>query len=117
MSMVTRTTRRTRWALVFFAAVLAVAVGLIPAGPVSALRDSAAQNAVEAHALAAGPLVGTGAGVSPDRHLETYDSHAQIASATSVAADTGAQSALSGVKLRAQLTGEEISGGTLSTSM
>ncbi len=70
------------------AAVLALGVAFGFATTASAASSPAAQNAVGASSLAAAPLVGLSEDVSPATHLETYDSQAQIVSATGVATDT-----------------------------
>lgn len=77
MTMATRTARRSRSALVFLAAVLTVALGLIAAGPASVLTASTAQNAV-----------GATAAVGADQRLGNDAPQPQIVVATGVAANT-----------------------------
>ena len=89
MTMATRTARRPRSALVFLAAVLAAAVGLITAGPASALTASAAQNAVGASSLAVQVSLGPSTDIIAGQRLGNSPVRPGIVVATGVAAKTG----------------------------
>lgn len=78
---------RARWALVFLAAVLAVAVGLFGAGPASALTASAAQNAVGASHSTTAVAVGPSADIAGGQRLGDSPVRRQIVVATGVAAE------------------------------
>ncbi len=79
----------------FFLAVV-VAVGLLigAAASASAASPPAAQNVVGASTVTLAPLVGPSGDVSPAMSRDSYDSQAQTASATGVAANTSAFSNL-----------------------
>lgn len=74
--------------------VVAFALGVLTswfnAVPASAATATVTQNVVGVSTAAVAPLVGSAGDVSPATHLETYDSQAQIVSATGVAANTPA---------------------------
>lgn len=86
----TQRTARPRWALAVLAAVLAVAVGLVAAGPASAATVSGAQNAVGASTSTGKVGVGPAASISAGQRLGNSPVRPQIVVATGVAAETGA---------------------------
>jgi len=88
MTTPTRTARRPGWVAVFLAAVLAVATGLLGAGPASAATTPAAQNAVGASNSAAAVVVGPDAGITAGQRVENDPARARIVVATGVAANT-----------------------------
>jgi len=90
MTMATRTARRSRSALMFLAAVLAVAVGLIAAGPASALTASAAETRVGASASAAEVAVEPSVSITAGQRLGNDPPRPQIVVATGVAANAEA---------------------------
>ncbi len=74
----------------FLAAVVAVGLLVGAAATASAASSPAAQNVVGASTVTLAPVVGPSGDVSPATSRESYDSQAQTASATGVAADSGA---------------------------
>jgi hypothetical protein len=79
---------RPHWALVSLAAVLAVAVGLLGAGPASAATTSTAQNAVGASNSAVAAAVGPTANISAGQRLGSSPVRSGFVVATGVAANT-----------------------------
>ncbi len=88
MTTATRTASRSRWALAFLAAVLAVAVGLFTAAPASALAASAAETRVGASHSTTGVVVGSSANITAGQQLGNDPPRAQMVVATGVAAET-----------------------------
>lgn len=80
----------------FLAAIVTVGLLVGAAGTASATTPAATESAVGASTLAPASLVGLSGHVSPVRHLESYDSQAEIVSATGVAANTAETVAVNG---------------------
>jgi hypothetical protein len=89
MTTATRHTARPRWALAILAAVLAVAVGLVAAGPASAATATTARNAVGALTSAGQVVVGASASISTGQQLGNDPLQRQVVVATGVAAEAG----------------------------
>lgn len=101
---------QVRWRVLLLAALTVVLGLLLPAAPASAAALPAAETRVGASALAAPDIVGVHECITAGQRPVRGPSQLQIAVGNCVAAE-GAESALSGVRLRAQLAGQEIAGG------
>ena len=88
MTTPTRDAHPRRWVPAFLAAVLAVVLGVLGAGPASAATATAAQNGVGAFSSAAQVVVGASAGVVAGQRLGNSPVLPQIVVATGVAANT-----------------------------
>lgn len=106
--------RGRRWWRFFLAAVAAALLGLLGATAASATAVPELETRVGASTLTSQIAVGIHDTVWAGQRWVHGPPQAQIVSATGVAAKTGTSGAddvLNGVRLRAQLTGQEISGG------
>ena len=104
---------RPRWVLPFLAALIA-ALAILVGNLSPASAAATAETRVGASSVVAEPLVGPPEHIAAGQRLGEAADRVVLTVATGVAAKTGASGAddvLNGVRLRAQLTGDEIAGG------
>lgn len=105
---------RRRWVFPFLAALVAALTAILVANLSSASAVASAENRVRASAVASEDLVEPSQQETPGQRLGNEPARVVTTVATGVTANAGrhgADDALNGARLRAQLTGQEIAGG------